>query len=155
MELSEQILGSFYKPEVIHTKSVERIGKGKVKVMYAFPDYHRTIVDMGHVGMSQMNEGLVEGLYCAIGYAIEEGHLNVEANIQSFIRRMAEALFMKQNISFRKMLKPQEQATLIITVTEQVQEKIRGQYYAVVSHIDGFMRGEVECWLPKKESVAH
>ncbi|MDD5041097.1 MAG: hypothetical protein PHX87_00235 [Candidatus Peribacteraceae bacterium] len=152
MELSERILGGFYKRDAIHTKSVQRIGKGTVRVTYQFPSYHRTVEDMGHVGMSQMNEALVEGLYCAIGYAIESGDVQGKMDIASYTRRMAQALFMSQNISFRKMLKPGEEAQLTIEVVG-IQEKMRGKYYAVTLRVQGFMRGEVECWLSKDEVV--
>lgn len=149
MELSDRILGSLYKPEVIHTKAVERIDTKKVKVTYVFPPYQRTLKDMGHVGMSQMNEGLVEGLYCAIGYAIEHGDIQTTADIESYIRSMAKALFIRQDISFRTMLKAGDRAELFIEVAE-VREAMRGKFHSVVSKITGFMRGEVECWLPKE-----
>jgi hypothetical protein len=151
MSLSEQILGSFYKPEAIHTKSVEKIGKGTIKVRYNFSPYERTINDMGHVGMSQMNEALVEGLYCAIGYAIEDGDIQTTLDIGSYIRRMTDALFVRENLSFRTLLKPGENAELTIEIVG-VREEMRGRYYGVTAKVtDGFIRGEAECWLNKNE----
>ncbi len=146
MELSEKILGSFYKPEVIHTKAVQKIGKGEITVTYIFPPYQRTLQNMDHVSMTQMNEGLLEGLYSAIGYAIEAGEISAAMDLATYIRSMAQALFMKEEISYRKMLKAGEEAELQIKVVN-VQQKMRGKYIAVTLTVEGFMRGEVECWL--------
>lgn len=149
--LAADILGSYYKSEHIHTQNVVPLNDGKIELTFQFPPYERTVADQGHVGMSQMHEALVEGLYCTIGYAIERQHVPAPITLQTFIRRMAEALFMRESLSFRKMLKAGESATLTMKIGE-AKEVLRQRYYSVTVHIDGFMRGEAECWLPIEQS---
>lgn len=142
--LAKDILSSFYKEERIHTQTVVPLGGGAVAVTFRFPPYERTRSDMGHVGMSQMHEALVEGLYCAIGYAIDRQEFPIPFDIRAYIRRMAEALFVRESFTFRRMLRAGEEATLTLRVEEAT---MRRRYYAVLVTVDGFMRGEVECWL--------
>lgn len=57
----------------------------------------------------------------------------------------------KYEITFvRKLLKANVEAKLIFEITG-VQKKLRGQYHAVTITVDGFIRGEVECWLKTEE----
>lgn len=151
MKLSERILGSLYKPECILTKAVEKTGKGEVKVTYVFPPYHRTLEDLGHIGMSQIQEGIIEGLYCAVGYAIDSGDIETTVSIEKYIRNLAHAIFRHENITFQKMLTAGEEAELIFHIND-VQQKLRGDYYIVTLDIQGFLRGEVKC-LMKKDVV--
>lgn len=151
MEHIKEVLGSFYKPEVVHTQKVEKIAPRSVKATYVFPEYHRTQQSMGHIGVSQMTEGLVEGLYCVIAQAIEDNELDTPVDIATYIRRMADALFMRQELSYRKLLEPGEEAELTFEILK-TKEELRGKYFSVTVAVKGFIRGEVDCWLPKEEN---
>ncbi|PIR48813.1 hypothetical protein COU80_03930 [Candidatus Peregrinibacteria bacterium CG10_big_fil_rev_8_21_14_0_10_55_24] len=142
-----EFLEGLYREDKVHTRSVELLDDGRCRVHFIFAPYDRTVEPMGHVGMSQMHEALVEGLYCSIGHAIQSGSVETPIDFQTFLRTRLQALFMRENVQFRKMLRPQEEATLTFAVRE-VQTKMRGAYYAVTCVVEGFLRGEVECWLP-------
>ena len=149
--LAKAILGSGYKEEKIHTHSIVPLGNATVEATFVFPPYDRSLRDLDHVGVSQMHEALVEGLYCAVGYALERGEITLPFDLQTFIQtKMQASLFMREQLSFRKLIKPGEEARLTLTVTA-IQEKMHGKYISVTVSIQGFMRGEAECWLRKTE----
>lgn len=89
-------------------------------------------------------------MLCTVGHAIKTGEVESPIDFQSFLRKRLSTLFMREDIQFRKLLKPNENATLTLTVTD-VQRKLRNKYYAVTVTVEGFMRGEVEGWLPINE----
>jgi len=149
-ELINEVLGGFYQPERIHTTHVEPRTNLICDVTFEFPPYERTVQDMGHAGMSQMHEGLVEGLYCVIGNAIRKGAIQKPISFQAFLARRKDALFVRESLTFRRQLREKEPATLTLSITD-VQRKMRGKYYAVIVAVQGFLRGEVECWLKNTE----
>jgi hypothetical protein len=149
-----KVLGGYYQEEHIHTRHVASCdlpnGNKALRISMAFPPYKRTLRDQGHVGMSQMHEGLVEGLYCVVADAIMRGVIEAIQDLEIFVAsQMKDCLFMREELTFRRMLKANEEGSLTLSV-RSVGEALRQRYHSIIIEVDGFMRGEVECWLPKE-----
>ena len=147
----KETLGDFYKPEKILAQKVEQIGDGKFKVTFVFPPYERTLKPLDHVSMSQMHEAVLEGLYCSIGQAIKNRAIDTPIDFQSFQTNKPNAIYFRENFSFRKMLEANEPAELTFEVVNVEEKKISKIFYSITVKINGFMRGEVECLLEKPE----
>lgn len=147
----QETLGDYYKPEKILAQTVEQISEGEYKITFVFPPYERTIEPMDHVSMLQMHEAVLEGLFCSIGQAIKNGGFETPIDYEQFQGYKENAIYFRENFSFRKMLKPNEPANLTFKIVKVEEKKLGKAFYSVTVKIDGFMRGEVECLLEKPE----
>jgi hypothetical protein len=143
----QEILGDLYKPEKILTQSIA-FNNESVKITYSFPPYERTIQSMNHVSMSQMHEAILEGLYCTIGLAIKNRTITV-IDFQTFLEKRLDTIYYRENFFFRKMLKANNPADLIFSITDVSEKKLRKTFYSVTIQVSGFIRGETECLLEK------
>jgi acyl dehydratase len=101
--------------------------------------------------MLQMHEAVLEGLYCCIGQAIKTRTIDMPINFETYQKKKLEAIYFRENLTFRKMLKPNEPAELTFEIIGVTEKKIRRTFYSVTIRINGFMRGEVECLFEKPE----
>lgn len=145
-----EILGTYYKPEKILAQAIEKVSANKYKISYFFPTYERTINPQGHVSMSQMHEAIMEGLYCSIGEAIREGTLNIGIDMETFLKKRSEAIYFREEFSFRQMLKENEPAELTFEIIKVEEKTLVKKFYSITIRVSGFIRGEVECLLVKE-----
>ncbi len=147
----QEILGDLYRKDKILTQRIEDVGNKKIKVIFRFPAYNRTINKLDHVSMSQMHEAVLEGLYIVVGQAIKNNVTESLIDFQTFQKRKLDMIYFRENFSFRRMLKPDEEAELFFEISEVKEKRLIRYFYSVIVKINGFIKGEVECLLEKDE----
>lgn len=145
-----EILEHFYKKDKILTQNFVEIEKNIFEATFIFPPYDRTPETvgekMGHVSMVQMNAALLEALGCAVGLLLQKGY-PFPFSLQEFLDEAAFALFRRQNIIYRKQVEVGESAKLRIEIAKVIDVK---KFYKIITKVDGFIKGEVEClWVSK------
>lgn len=148
----QEILGDLYKSKKILAQKVEQISADEYKIEFVFPPYERSLQIPDHVSMAQMHEAILDGLFCSIGLAIKNRAIDTLIDFQTFKNKLYNAIYFRENFSFRKMLKVNEPAELTFKVANVEEKTIRKTFYAITVKVDGFMRGEVECLLERPES---
>lgn len=146
--LITEVLESLYKPGKILAQQVEELKPRQCRITFVFPPYDRTIKAVEHISAVQMHEAILEGLLCTIGTTIQNGFLP-EIDFSTFLKRRLETLFIRENLTFRRMIKPNEEVELTFTITQVGEKQFSKTYHSVVVSIAGFLQGEIECCLEK------
>lgn len=148
-------LTGFYADDQILTRGARRIDSNQFEVSFLFPHYQRTLDSMGHVSAVQMHAALLEGLYVAVAFAIADGSFPApEAGRNSFRRHRADFILFRQDVTFRRMLREGQSASLTIQIGELGDVTFLNRFRKLSFSISGFMQGTVECLLPKRISEA-
>lgn len=150
--LIKDVLGDFYHNDTLLLRSIKQESNNKFMAMYIFDTYQKTIDALSHVSMLQMHEALLEGLYCCIGKVIKDKVFPVQLNYETFLRKRDEAIYYRENLTFKKMLNPGDTACLKFLVKAVSEKKSIRDYYSIIVSVKGFVRGETECLLEKEGS---
>ena len=138
----ESVLESIYKKELILIKKFHRVKENLYEILVAFPEYRRAISPAQHVSTNQISEVLLESLYCASAYSINEGTLNIGISFDEFLAEGSNFILRNINITCHKILVPYEEFTFTIEV---IRSNIRMGFCIVLYRLDGFMKGSVKC----------
>ena len=145
----DAILKPFYRPDRILAQKVEQIDGKNCKVTFKFPAYGKTIQQLDHVSVVQMQEAVVEGLYIAIGLAVKNNPTLSNLTFEEFEKRLGDVLYVQDEASYRQKLPPESEATLTFKVLDP---RLKGGLTAVTVEVDGFTRRKVTCFLTSKSS---
>ncbi|MFA5747519.1 MAG: hypothetical protein WC872_00225 [Candidatus Absconditabacterales bacterium] len=148
-----EILGSLYKTDIIYAKSVEILDKNKFKITFKFPKFEGVIdiAAIDHVSVVQMQAAINQSLYCGIGLSIRQQGIQSPISYEKFLHLRKHSLYRHDERTFRKFLKPGENAYLILEIETIIK---KGNMYSIntkfIKDKDCFMDGVVECILQEK-----
>lgn len=115
-----KVLGNFYKPEAILTRTFNEVGDPKdnlFKATFIFPTYDRVLAPLDHVSGVQMLAALYEAGYLAMARAIRNNTVSLPVSYQEFISREDSVVIARLNLKHKKLLKIEEEAELLLKIS--------------------------------------
>jgi galactitol-specific phosphotransferase system IIC component len=150
-DLIEVVLFSFYKKEVVHLKMATK-KESSVDIEYnfefIFKEYTRTLENLGHVSMAQIHEAIMEAMYIIAADFIKNSTEKI-FTIDDFKIKMKNAIYYKEEITFKKMLDQDTPVQLGASIIKFGEKKSKNNFYIMKVSFSGFIKGEVTCLLPK------
>ena len=145
-----EILWTLYQEESVLVKDIEVLWKNKYKIKYVFPEYKLVKNKVDHVSGMQMQLAIFQWLFASIWLYIKNNPSWI-LNFDTFLKIRMDALYRRDQRTFTKKIKANQEAFLIFEITD-----IRKKWniYSVLckmnSSPDTFIRWEVECILEDK-----
>ncbi len=152
-DILEIALGGLFREESILTRSLRSLAGGVVEVSFIFPDYERTVDDLGHVSANQINEAIVEGMNCSIAQAIAEGRFPLPVDLQWYRAHWSDWIVSRQFVEYRKMIQPAQVARLQFSILGVELKSFKREFYRLTMGLNGFLRGEVD-WLIESTHIS-
>lgn len=143
------ILKDIYHQDTLLTTKVEKIDNRTFEIHFVFPKYLKTVAELKHVSMLQMQEAILEGLTCCGGWVLRENIFSVNFDYDSFKKEGANILLYKENITFKKLLQFNEPAFLEFHFNSVEEIQIKRNFYSFKIGLKGFIVGELECLIEK------
>ena len=141
-------LKNLYKNDRILARSVERLDANSCAVSFVFPAYDKTIEDMGHVSVVQINEAILEAIFCALYLRVSEETLHPDASGDWYLSSMLEWIAFSQNVTYRKMICDGQNSSIIVSGLSLGEKKIRKQFLSLTGELSGYVSGDFEWLLP-------
>jgi hypothetical protein len=138
------VLGGFYKPETIMTRTFIEVGDPRdnsFKAGIIFPAYDRMLVPIDHVSGAQMYTALFEVGYLATARAIQNRTLSTPFSFEEFIEREDRVIATEiTKLKYKKWLQVGELAELLLKVSGYRQ---RSGKCMLNLQFQGFIQGSV------------
>ena len=146
-----EILWSLYKTEAIYVKNIEIVWQNTFKVCCKFPKYWLSIEELDHVSNVQIQAALNQALYSAIWLTIRQQWMDSPISYETFLYNRMNVLYRHDERTFTKMLKPWEEAFLILEIEPVIK---KWNMYAITTQLlkakECFLYWEIECLLQDK-----
>ena len=148
-------LGGHYKESRFLAKGFERVGD-LYCTSFVFPLYDKVIPgeELDHVSANQINEAIIEAILCAMVGSILDGSFDYDVDIDWYTQQRPNWVTFQQNITYRKLLVPGEEATLRVGNLTTSHRRLRRRFLSFSTSVEGFVSGDSEWLLPVNALIA-
>ena len=145
-----QALMGLYKEDRIFACAFERHNINDYSVSFVFPRFTKTVIEMDHISANQINEAILEAVYCAFYAGISEGAFEPHINHDWYYRVMYDWIIFSQTVTYRKMLVEGKASVMRVFGLKLGSRKLNKRFISLTGELDGYVSGEFEWLLPVK-----
>lgn len=140
------VLRAIYKPDALFLQKALVQRARRYKFSFVFPEYELLTEKLEHVSGIQMHLALFQAFYATVFIAITEKHIGKDLPFN--LNSAFSAAIIRQNVDFKKMLKPGEMAEIEVVLTMHGKITIGKTHPFFRINFNGFVTGEAEAVSP-------